>query len=412
MTGRLKAVAALAAWLALGVSAQAQTSNATPVGAARMIEPIGYNPHYQPPPPPDLMPGPVTPSIAPAGPPESLWLRSSHSSAFQCEEFPTEQACYGSIGGMGLARYHPGHMAIALDEYPFTLKNGLVPPGRLPTALDVSTLNPTMWVGARATVGYLCGDEAIEVTGFYQPPQSNSKQVVGPGRFLVPYFTPSSSFPAGFEGDNGLWNHADQVAISYQTNVGSAELNYRRWDIAVNGMELILGVRYFFTRENLSQYTNDDALTTDAFGLSNPRLAATYSVTTRNNILGPQVGGEYSFAVPWTCDRFWFTVMGKAMAGANWEERHWSLTRGDLLKAFDIYKYSVEFSQVYEVNAMIDWHVLERFRIRVGYTALWAVGITNPANQFDFNLAQQGFKHPDKSSAFWHGPIAELQFLW
>jgi hypothetical protein len=412
MTRRWKAVAVLAAWLALGVSVQAQTSNPTPVGAARMIEPIGYNPNYQPPPPPDLVPGPITPLVAPAGPPESLWLRASHSSAFQCEEFPTEQAAYGSVGGMGLVRYRPGNLPIALDEFPLTMKDGQVPPGRLPEALNLSALNPSMWAGARATVGYLCGDEAIEVTGFYQGPQSNSKQVVGPGRFLVPYFTPSSSFPFGFEGDNGLWNHADQVRVSYQTNVGSAELNYRRWDIAVNGMDLMLGVRYFFTRESLAQYTNDDALTTDPFGVSNQKLAATYTVFTRNNIVGPQIGGEYSFPVPLSCDRLWFTTMGKAMAGPNWIERHWDLTRGDLFKGFNINKYDLEIGQVYEVSAMFDAHILERMRIRVGYTALWAIGVSNPATQFDFNLAQQGFKHPDRSSAFWHGPLAELQFLW
>jgi hypothetical protein len=177
-------------------------------------------------------------------------------------------------------------------------------------------------------------------------------------------------------------------------------------------MDIILGVRYFYTREVLSQYTNDDALTTDPFGVSNQRLAATYTVTTRNNIVGPQIGGEYSFPVPCTCDRLWVTTMGKAMAGPNWEERRWSLTRGDLLKAFDISKYSMGIGQVYEVSAAFDAHIMERFRIRVGYQALWAIGLTNPAEQFDFNLAAQGFKHPDRSSAFWHGPIAELQFLW
>ena len=68
--------------------------------------------------------------------------------------------------------------------------------------------------------------------------------------------------------------------------------------------------------------------------------------------------------------------------------------------------------QVYELNACLDFHLLERMRIRFGYQALWAVGVSTPATQFSFDLSNQGFRKADQGSAFWHGPIAELQFLW
>ncbi len=378
-----------------------------------MIEPIGYDPDYKPEPPPDLVPGPITPQMAPAGPPEKLWLRASHSSAFQCEEFPTEQAAYGSIGGMGMVRFHPGTLPIAQSEQPFNLKNGFIPPGRLPEELDLKDLHPSMQFAPRATVGYLCGDEAIELSGFYQHPQDNTRVATDAGALLVPYFTPSGAFPLGFQGDNGLWNHADLAQVSYQTSVGSAELNYRKWDIAVTGMELILGVRYFYTRENLSQFTNDNAFAVNAFGASNPALAATYSVITQNNILGPQIGAEYSFPCTIPCMGWiWFTGMAKAMAGPNWIQRQWRLTRGDGLAGFNVTKNDVKFSQVYEVNASVDFHILERLRLRVGYMALWSSRVSEPAEQFDYNLADQGSRRTDSSTAFWHGPIAELQFLW
>jgi hypothetical protein len=408
MTSWWKAAAIFAAWLALGVSAQAQSYTPQPVGAARMVEPLGYKPA----PSPDLMPGPISPLVAPMGPPDCLSLPSSHSSAFQCENFPCEKACYGSIGGMGLVRYKPGTLPLAFNDSPFTLDTGFIPNMPLPGALDLKDLHPSMWAGARATLGFLWGDQAVEITGFYQSPQTNSREVVGQGQFFVPFFTPSGALPLGFEGDNGLFRQADLVQLSYRTSVGSAELNYRRWDIAINGVELILGVRYFYDRENLSLYTNDDALAVNSFGQSNPLLAATYSVITKNQILGPQIGAEYSVPVPGTCYWLWFTGMAKGMVGANWIQRQWSLTRGDLFQAFNITKNDVKVGQVYETSLTFDAHVLERLRLRVGYTALWAVGVSTPANEFDYNLATQGFHHPQSGSAFWHGPIAEIQFLW
>jgi hypothetical protein len=270
-----------------------------------------------------------------------------------------------------------------------------------------------MAVGARATLGYLCGDEAIELTGFYQGPKVSSRTAVNAGALLVPFYTPTGAFPLGFEGDNGLWNHADLVTLSYQSSVGSAELNYRRWDIAVNGIELLLGVRYFYDRENLNLYTNDDFFVQNVFGAFDLRKVATYSVVTRNNIVGPQVGVEYSFPCTIPClGWLWFTGMAKGMAGPNYLERHWSLVRGDGFRGFDIAKNDIRLGQVYEVSATLDIHILERLRFRAGYTALWAVGVSNPAYQFEFNLAAQGIRPAESNSSFWHGPIAEIQFLW
>src|SRR2546421_605123 len=67
MTRCWKHVAVLAAWLVLGVSARAQTGYPAPVGAARLDEPLRYTPE----PSPALFPGPMTPAMAPTGPPAS-----------------------------------------------------------------------------------------------------------------------------------------------------------------------------------------------------------------------------------------------------------------------------------------------------------------------------------------------------
>ena len=69
MTRWWKHVAILAAWLALGVTARAQPGYPSPVGAARIPEPLRYTPAENQ---PSLVAGPMTPAMAPAGPPTTL----------------------------------------------------------------------------------------------------------------------------------------------------------------------------------------------------------------------------------------------------------------------------------------------------------------------------------------------------
>jgi hypothetical protein len=411
MTRWWKGVAVLAVWLGLGVAAQAQQQIPSPVGAARMIEPLRYNPEPQP----NLVPGPVTPQIAPPGPPDCLSYPADHASAFQCEHYACEQAWFGSIGGIGLRRSSPGHLPLAFNDSPNTLDTGLLPAGPLPRALDLHEVQMRTQGGLSATVGYLECNQAIELTGFYQPPSTQSAAVLGQGLFFVPFTTNGStdSFPLGFEGDNGLWKQADLVRVSYQTSVGNVELNYRRWNSGIENVELILGVRYFYTQDRLNLLTDDDFLTKDLFGHSDPARAATYTVRSRNDIVALQVGGEYSFPCQIPCFGWiWFTGMGKAGVGPNWVNRDFRLVRGDSFAGIDDRRSNVQLGQVYELNGFVDFHILERLRIRAGYRALLAAGISNPATQFSFEFNQQPRGKTDQGSAFWHGPVAELEFLW
>ena len=84
MTRRWKHLTAIAALLTTAVAGRAQEGYPSPVGATRMLEPLRYVPGPQP----NLVPGPVTPAIAPVGPPPSLSLPENHTSAFQCERTP------------------------------------------------------------------------------------------------------------------------------------------------------------------------------------------------------------------------------------------------------------------------------------------------------------------------------------
>ncbi len=351
--------------------------------------------------------------MAPPGPPESLALPSGHSSAFQLENYTPEVACFGSVGGFGLTRYHPGSLPIVMNDSPNVLDTGVVPPGRLPVSLDLKDINPSMYGGVCASVGYLWGDQSVELLGIYQPPSTKSAIQIGAGQLFVPFTGPNGSFPIGFEGDNGLWKQADLVKVSYQSAVAGSELNYRAWNSAVNGVELILGVRYLYTRDRLGIFADDDFFVKDVYGNSDPRRQATYSVSCINNIVGPQIGGEYSTPCPIPClGCFWFTGMAKAAVGGNFVERNFNLSRGDGYQGFNVNKDNVQIGQVYEVSAFLDFHILERLRLRAGYTAMWVVGISNPSHSVNFDLSDPAGKKSEQGSGLWHGPVAELEFLW
>ena len=206
-----------------------------------------------------------------------------------------------------------------------------------------------------------------------------------------------------------MWNSADLVRVSWLSQVGSGEFNYRAWNSAVEGFELILGVRWLGVRDRLSIFTDQLALT-DGVDLLNQ---AKYTASTLNNLVTFQVGTEYSF--PCSISQMgwiWFTGMGKAAIGPDFVQRNFSLSRGDGSTAFAEQRSDIEVGGVFELDAFVDFHLAERIRLRAGYQCLWATGISNPAVQASFNLANQGMRKLDSSSAFWGGPVAELELLW
>ena len=426
MTRWWKHVAVLAAWLALGAAAQAQPGYPSPVGATRIMEPLRYTPEPQP----NLVPGPISPAMAPAGPPASLNLSANHDGAFQLENYPTETAAYAAIGGMGLKRQGLTHLPIAFkDNQSRGLDTGTVPIGLgtlgnggfnvfqrnatlLPQSLNLNQVDPSSMLGGRLTVGYLFGNEAVELTGFYTPPTSASMTVTDRGRLFVP-FGPTNKIPLGFEGNNGLWLQADRVKASFTNEVANAELNYRVWSSAVNRTELILGARYFYSRERIDINTDDEFFFTNIFGAQDPRRQANYAVTTRNNLVAAQFGGEYSAPIPteylgW----IWLTTMFKSAVGPNFIDRNQVLTRGDGRSAFNISHTSVRLSGLSEVSGFVDFHMLERLRFRFGYMAMYGVNFSTAGAQVEYNLTNQSNRPTDHGSVFWHGPVAEIQFLF
>jgi hypothetical protein len=324
--------------------------------------------------------------------------------AFSEKKYEVENAWFFHLGAVGLARQSLPSGAIAVFD-PQNLDTGTPPPAG-PVAQRLSKIHTPMNFGIGGTVGYLQGCNAVELTGFVIFDNTRSSRVARPGQIDLFFVNP----PLGFEGDNGLWLQADRTTTTFSSSLGDAELNYRYANPAVMETELIAGVRYLDLREKLSTFTDDDGL---AFPLTNggfdPARAATYSIQTHNRLVAPQLGFEWAHSVaPWATLGFG----GKAALGANFLEQRSRLVRGDGFVGFDSVKNQIQFSHAYEIKAFVDFHVLERARIHLGYNAMWFANVADVGDQYNFNLHDNNSIRNGSGSVFFHGPVAELQFLF
>ncbi|MGL6097418.1 MAG: hypothetical protein ACRC7O_16675, partial [Fimbriiglobus sp.] len=347
-----KRLAVVAAWLGVGVTVHAQGFTAGPHGAARMPEPLRYSPG----PAPDLVPGPLTPQIAPVGPPPELSLPASHSNAYPLEKYSTEAGWYASIGGQFLKRYRSEHGPSVFLDPVNNLDTGILSSQNLPIRRNTADVDPAYRPGGRLTLGYLLGSNSIEVNGFYTPEESNEKALTNPGQLSLQFAGPNGSFPIGFDGNNGIFTQADRVVLTFRNEIGGGEVLYRQWNAGVNGFDLLVGARHLYVNERLGIFVDDEAGIVDDFGRSDPLRQAEYASQIRTNFVGLTVGGEGSW--PLWQNGIWLTAIGKAAAGVNVIERRLSLTRGDGFQAFDVKSHQTQFGHLYDATIALDIHLL------------------------------------------------------
>ena len=303
-------------------------------------------------------------------------------------------------------RQDPGGGVIAVQD-PQDLDTGTPPPAGAPVLQRFDSIDPGYNAGITATLGTLWnGNESLEATVFYTFQGRQTNSITDPGRIDSFFFNP----PLGFEGDNGMFLQDDRLSTTLTSQLWGAEVNYRYADPALSEAELILGVRYLDLFEKLGSTFDDDGISFPmSNGLPDPTRIATYDVQTENRFVGPQLGFEWGHRV----GRFLtMGVTAKAALGADFAQLNRSLTRGDGYVGFDGDRGTVQFSAVSEGGAFIDFHVLERFRIRLAYNALWFTNMANVVDQYDFNLQNTNQFDKRNGSVLFHGPLLEFQFLF
>jgi hypothetical protein len=442
-------LALVAAALAQGSPARGQSMGQytpiipSPVGAARIMpEPLPCG-ASEAPPPPNLVPGPVSPVAAPMGPPNCLDLPADHSSAFQCENYPQEVAGYFHPGVQWLQRQRLGAGAIAvfdngtpgqlltpaesqlirslvgdasqliatlppnvqrvvlnelarlgitnqgdairlIDQIAAAerrnLKSGLAAERSAGIALQNNNLVPQMDIGVRGTIGFLIGGDALEYTSYFVFQDNRSAGRSLPDGLDLFFF----NAPPGFRGDGNLFLQADRVQMTFGSSLWNNELNFRSWNVALTGFDVLVGLRYVEERENLSILDDHDGRTGRLDdGSVDRRNVALYEVDTRNHVLAPQLGMEYNLSVFRWLNVGW---SAKGAWGINFAESEVKLLRGDGFLGFDSPHFSNAFSQIYDLGAFVDLCPLERLRIRAGYNAVWLTGLATAPDQIQFNL--------------------------
>ncbi len=372
-------------------------------GAARFPEPL---PCGQASNMPEMVPGPIDPASTPCVPPQGTEFPADHSSAFQCEEFVRDDHWYVDAGAVGWLRQKLGNGTPLVFGDPSNLKNGLAGGNNLPTLQNLDDIGMNWNIGPQLTLGYLWQNQQLEVTGWWIPSNHNDVFTQMPGQLDLPFHDP----PLGFEGDNGMFTHADQVVTTFKSNTWNAEINYRYTDAAILDAQLILGVRYLDLYESLGVFVGDDDLTFPTATGPDPTRQATYQIQTHNRLIAPQVGFEWGHTfTPY----FTLGVNAKAACGVNLAEIHTTLTRGDGLVGIDAKRNEVvPFAGIYEAGAFLDFNILERLRLRVGYSGMFLVNVAPASDQIDFDLAHPLGHNDIHSTIFYHGPMAQLQFLF
>jgi hypothetical protein len=402
-----KGVALLAACWCLNVPAQAQVDGTypSPVGAARMPVPIpcpGQAPPTPPPAQPNLMPGPISTQAAPMGPPDCLSLPCDHTSAFQCENYVEECGFFVHIGPMALQRNHLGAGDIAVinasaintafanaqtgANNPPIPSNPFFPPAPgLFSALNFNSFTPPLSLGITGTVGYLWNSQSVEFSSFYIWENDVNASAFQPGAIDTLFFNP----PLTFLGSN-IFRNADKVMTTFGSSLFNAELNYRRWNSGYAGLDFIFGIRYIRQNDNLGITMEGTPLVQDIINtpaglppILSGRNVGIYDVFCHNNIFAPQFGMEYNLPI---CRWLTLSGMGKVGLGANYITTDVSLSRGDGLQAFNTRRNAWNFGQIYQLGAFADFNILERLRLRLGYTSIWLEGVAVSNDQVDFNL--------------------------
>jgi hypothetical protein len=346
----------------------------------------------------------VDPSVVAGGAGGPPSLSEDSPGAFSEKKFDCENAWFFDLGAVGLQRQSLPNGPIAVFD-PQNLDTGTPPPAGSPVAQRLSNIHTPMNFGVGGSLGLIQGCNTFEFTGFIIFENSRSIRAARPGQIDLFFVNP----PLGFEGDNGLWLQADRSTTTFSSTLGDAELNYRYANPAIKETELITGFRYLDLREKLSTFTDDGTAFPLVNGKIDPVRAATYSIQSHNRLVAPQLGFEWAHSVaPWATLGFG----GKTALGANFLEQRSSLVRGDGFVGFNNVKNDIRFSQAYEIKAFVDFHILERARIHLGYNAMWFSNVADVGDQYNFNLQNNSSIRNGSGSVFFHGPVAELQFLF
>ncbi len=275
-----------------------------------------------------------------------------------------------------------GHFLLNSDEVTYPLEPGLrVTFGRYitdTTMIEGTYLGAVNWDRRNGTPNFPTGANGIGPLLSYWGP--------GFGPFDTSAFTGSNL----------------QIA-SYESQFNSFELGVRH---AVWGTTSILaGFRYINVGDLFQLSAFDDAANTNSNG------NGFYRTWTNNNLVGVQIGSEYTHDL-WF-PRLFASVDARGGIFANFAEQ-----KNLLFNSGDTYNQrsdrQVQFAGLWDVTFAISYLATDHLTIRGGYTFLFINGLALAPNQLDTNPTMQNSRNfiADNDSMTLQGPFIGGELAW
>jgi hypothetical protein len=275
-----------------------------------------------------------------------------------------------------------GHFLLNTDDVTYPLEPGTrVTLGRYvtdTTMIEATYLGGLNWDRRNGTPDFATGANGVGPLLAYWSP--------GFGPFETSAFTGSNL----------------QIA-SYESQFNSFELGVRH---AVWGTTSILaGFRYINVGDLFQLAAFDDAANT------NPNGNGFYRTWTNNNLVGLQIGSEYTHDL-WF-PRLFASIDARGGLFANFAEQ-----KNLLFNSGDTYDQrsdrQVQFASVWDVTLAISYLATDHLTIRGGYTFLYMNGLALAPNQMDTNPTMQNSRSfiADNDSLTLQGPFIGGELAW
>jgi hypothetical protein len=275
-----------------------------------------------------------------------------------------------------------GHFLLNSDDVTYPLEPGLrVTLGRYltdTTMIEATYLGALNWDRRNGTPDFASGANGV-----------------GP---LLAYWTP------GFGPfDTSAFTGSNVQIASYESQFNSFELGVRH---AVWGTTSILaGFRYINVGDLFQLSAFDDAAN------SNPNANGFYRTWTNNNLVGVQIGSEYTHDL-WF-PRLFGSIDARGGIFANFAEQ-----KNLLFNSGDTYNQrsdrQVQFAGLWDVTFAISYLATDHLTIRGGYTFLFINGLALAPNQIDTNPTMQNSRSfiADNDSLTLQGPFIGGELVW
>jgi hypothetical protein len=304
----------------------------------------------------------------------------------------------------------------AMPQDPFTY----IAPGDV--ALSTDAFNAPYRAGGRVTVGRSLGESCWQIDGTYIAVGNwddsaaifdNTSNGVNTGNLFSPFSGFGQPLP-----NHGGFDYNDFVSVRESSQFQSVEMNLR-YTVPMPHQcltaKLLIGMRYIMINEEFDYYSHSNLPVLSPTSSQILGSSVSLATLTRNDLVGPQVGGEFYFYAYPCC---WIDV---GIKGAVCSNRAVQATTGALgfgnvaLDYFESVRGRDTTAYVGDLDVQFVWQMWPHMLLRMGYQAIWVNDLALASRNFSesADILLHGPAQIDTiGRAVYHGPHIGLEFDW